>query len=209
MGLAFLITSENLQILSERKVLKESEYAALLDANAIIGTAQKERERILQEAQRNYQQNEQRGYRDGVARGEREYAEKAFASSFDAAHRLQAMKDVMADLVARAITQLVDDIEPRQLLAAALRRIDALVRDEPFVVLRVSPSQEATVRQVLSQLWQRGDAAQTVKVVPDASLSDTSCIAQTSAGVIDASLDTQLAALRRAIANQEAPHERT
>ncbi|MEK7890358.1 HrpE/YscL family type III secretion apparatus protein, partial [Burkholderia contaminans] len=32
MGLAFLITSDNLQLLSERKVLKEREYAALLDA---------------------------------------------------------------------------------------------------------------------------------------------------------------------------------
>ncbi len=30
MGLAFLITTENLQLLSERKVLKEAEYAALL-----------------------------------------------------------------------------------------------------------------------------------------------------------------------------------
>ncbi|MDI9654582.1 HrpE/YscL family type III secretion apparatus protein, partial [Burkholderia cenocepacia] len=28
MGLAFLITSDNLQLLSERKVLKEREYAA-------------------------------------------------------------------------------------------------------------------------------------------------------------------------------------
>ena len=36
MGLAFLITTENLQLLSERKVLKENEYAALLDASVGI-----------------------------------------------------------------------------------------------------------------------------------------------------------------------------
>ena len=50
MGLAFLITSDNLRLLSERKVLKEAEYAALLDAASVIETAQQEAARIVERA---------------------------------------------------------------------------------------------------------------------------------------------------------------
>lgn len=205
MGLAFLITSENLQILSERKVLKENEYAALLEANTIIATAQKERERILQEAQRQYEQKELLGYRDGVARGQLEYARKAFASALDSASQLRALRQTMADMVVRAVTELADELEPRHLFAAALRRIEALVRDEAFVVLRVAPSQEGALREALAKVWQRDLNAQPVKVVADPSLADTACVAQTPSGEIDASLEIQITALRQAILQREAP----
>ena len=38
MGLAYLITSDRLQLLCERKVLKEAEYSALLDSARLIET---------------------------------------------------------------------------------------------------------------------------------------------------------------------------
>jgi type III secretion protein L len=50
MGLAFLITSDNLQILSERKVLKEAEYSALLEASSVIDAARTEAARMARQA---------------------------------------------------------------------------------------------------------------------------------------------------------------
>ena len=46
MGLAFLISTDHLQLLSERKVFKEAEYAALLDAAAVLDAARAEEVRI-------------------------------------------------------------------------------------------------------------------------------------------------------------------
>ena len=65
MGLAFLITTDKLQILSERKVLKQHEYAALLDATSILGNAQQERERLLEDAQAQREQQLKAGYDEG------------------------------------------------------------------------------------------------------------------------------------------------
>ena len=65
MGLAFLITTDKLQILSERKVLKQHEYAALLDATSILGNAQEERERLREDAESHRQQQLKAGDDEG------------------------------------------------------------------------------------------------------------------------------------------------
>ncbi|HEY9063493.1 MAG TPA: HrpE/YscL family type III secretion apparatus protein, partial [Burkholderiaceae bacterium] len=76
MGLAFLITTENLQLLSERKVLKEAEYAALLDAGGVLEAARGEAARIAAQAQLAAQRAREAGHAEGLRLAKAEYAER-------------------------------------------------------------------------------------------------------------------------------------
>ena len=209
MGLAFLITSENLQMLSERRVLKEHEYAALLDANSIVLTAKKEAERIVADAQRHKDETLRRGYDEGFARGEREGAERAAAAALDTAHALALSREKMADMVVRGLRALVGEFERERIFEVALRRIDAFVRDEAFLVVRVAPDSVDAMKQAVAHHREAmaGEAhaaaaavrAQAVRVVADTSLGSGDCIVETPAGSIDARLSTQIDAIRSAI----------
>ncbi|RDU98065.1 type III secretion system stator protein SctL [Trinickia dinghuensis] len=209
MGLAFLITSENLQMLSERRVLKEHEYSALLDANSIVLTAKKEAERIVADAERRRDEMRRQGYDEGFARGEREGAERAVAATLDTAHALALSRAKMADMVVRGLRELVGEFERERIFELALKRIDAFVRDEAFLVVRVAPDAVDAMKQTVADhrnaMTDEAHAAesalraQAVRVVADASLGSGDCIVETPAGSIDARLSTQIDAIRSAI----------
>lgn len=209
MGLAFLITGENLQMLSERRVLKEHEYSALLDANSIVTTAKKEAERIVADAEERKEQMMRQGYDEGFARGEREGAERAYAAALDTAHALALSRRKMADMVVRGLRELVGEFARERIFELALKRIDAYVRDEAFLVVRVAPESVDVMKQAVANRREaianeaHADAAairaQAVRVVSDASLGNDDCVVETPAGSIDARLSTQIDAIRAVI----------
>ncbi|WP_126282827.1 type III secretion system stator protein SctL [Burkholderia stagnalis] len=199
MGLAFLITSDNLQLLSERKVLKEREYAALLDASAVIATAHEEAARIVADAQREFDKRHAAGYDEGMRRAQREAAAHAYAQSLAAARTMESMKDAMADIVVKAVRAIVGETSTQKLYEAALARIVPLVRDEPFLTVRVAPGREAEMRDALAGAFAGQSARQKIRVVEDAQLERHACTVETPSGRIDASLDLQIDALRQAI----------
>jgi type III secretion protein L len=209
MGLAFLITGENLQMLSERRVLKEHEYSALLDANSIVTTAKKEAERIVADAEARKEQMQRQGYDEGFARGQREGAERAYGATLDTAHALALSRRKMADMVVRGLRELVGEFERERIFELALKRIDAYVRDEAFLVVRVAPDSVDVMKQAVANRREANESeaqdeaattrAQAIRVVSDASLGIDDCIVETPAGSIDARLSTQIDAIRSAI----------
>jgi len=199
MGLAFLITTENLQLLSERKVLKEAEYAALLDASAVVEAARREARRIVQQAQLDAEANCRKGYEEGLKRAKAEYALQLVSETVAAERQLHALRSAMAQIVVKAVGQLIAHAQPEALFEAALLRVDALIRSEPFITVRVAPTQEATMRIVLARLQQEANWHMAVSIVADATLPAGACIVQTASGVLEIGVDAQLEAFRRAV----------
>ena len=199
MGLAFLITTENLQLLSERKVLKEAEYAALLDASAVIEAARAEAERIVAQARQEGQALQRQGYEDGLERARAEYAQQLISESMASERQLQALRASMAQIVMQAVQQFVLEVDPAELFEAALLRVDTLIRSEPFVAVRVAPAQEALMREVLGRLCDEQNWSMSVSVVSDPTLPDGGCIVQTASGTLELGVQAQLEAFRRAV----------
>lgn len=199
MGLAFLITTENLQLLSERKVLKEAEYAALLDASRVIEEARAEAQRIVAEAAQQAEAQRRRGHEEGVKLAKAEYAQRLVTEAMASERQLRTLRSSMAGILVKALGQFIADADPAELFEAALLRVDALIRAEPFISIRVSPSQEATLRLVLAKLSGEAQWTMSISVQADAALADGECVVQTSSGTLNIGVDAQLDAFRRAV----------
>ena len=199
MGLAFLITTENLQLLSERKVLKENEYAALLDATAVVETARKEARRIGQQAMRDAEASRKKGYEDGEQRAKAEYAQQLVSETMAAERQLNGLRTAMARIIVKAVSQFIADADPVALFEAALLRVDTLIRSEPFITVRVAPAQERSMHEVLTRLHSGANWRMSVSLVPDAALPAGACVVQTASGTLEIGVDAQLEAFRRAI----------
>ncbi|MEM5383731.1 type III secretion system stator protein SctL [Paraburkholderia phymatum] len=199
MGLAFLITSDNLQLLSERKVLKEREYAALLDASAVIATAREEAGRIVEAAQREFDARREAGYAEGLLRAQQEHAVQSYTQALAAAKTMESMKDAMAEIVVKAVRAIVGEMNTQRLYEAALARILPLVRDEPFLVVHVAPGRREEMEEALASASAQHAQSQKIRIVEDAQIGAQACTVETPSGRIDASLDLQIDALRQAI----------
>ena len=199
MGLAFLITSEKLQLLSERKVLKEAEYAALLDASGVVAAARQEARRIVQQATRQAEDARRKGYEEGVQQARAEYAQRLVSDSLASERQLRALRTSMAGIVVKAVGQFIAEADPARLFETALLRVDTLIRAEPFVTVRVAPAQESALRQALEKLRAESNWTMSVTVQPDPALSFGACLVQTTSGTIEIGLDAQLDAFRRAV----------
>jgi type III secretion protein L len=199
MGLAFLITTDNLQLLSERKVLKEAEYAALLDATQVIGVAQQEARRIAEQAEAAAAQRERKGYEAGLERAKAEYAQQLVSEALATERQLRALRESMAAIVVKAIGHFMADADPAAQLEAALLRVDSLIRREPFVTVRVAPAHEAVLRGVIARLRDEAQWTMTIAVQPDATLVDGACVLHTPSGTLEIGLEAQLEAIRKAV----------
>ena len=197
MALAFLITSENLQLLSARKVLKEAEYAALMDASEVIDAARREALRIGAEAQREAELRRQNGYRDGWARAQADHAAAQVSAAAEAERQLAGMRRTMADIVMKAVQQIAGELDPDLILEVALQRIEALVRAEPFITIQIPLGREQAVRTLLDQLAETLDWPRRANVVVEATLDPDACRILTPSGSIDVGLQAQLEAFAR------------
>lgn len=199
MGLAFLITTENLQLLSERKVLKEAEYAALLDAEAVVDAARAEARRIVAQGTQQAEASRAKGYDAGLRQAQAEYARRLVSDAVAAEQQLHALRHSMAQIVVKALGQFIADRSPEELFEAALRRVDSLVRHEPYIAVHVAPDDEDRMRQVLERL--RGEAQWTMNVslAADPALAPGACLVQTASGTLEIGVDAQLEAFRKAV----------
>jgi flagellar biosynthesis/type III secretory pathway protein FliH len=78
-----------------------------------------------------------------------------------------------------------------------LSSLDAVVEKDNVIVLHVHPSDEAAAQEALTQARTRWLGTIMVRVEADRALTPRSCRIETATEFVDASLDTQLRALRR------------
>jgi type III secretion protein L len=91
----------------------------------------------------------------GLQRAKAEYATQLVTDTMAAERQLHALRASMAQIVVKAVGQFIADADPAALFEAALLRVDTLIRNEPFITVRVAPAQEAALRESADRLRAR------------------------------------------------------
>jgi type III secretion protein L len=203
MGLAYLITSDRLQLLCERKVLKEAEYSALLDSASLVETARAEAARITAAASQQAAKARREAYAAGLREAKAAQADRLLTVAADDQARLGRMRESMARLVVKAVAQILADVDPVRLYEAALQRVQDLLRTETLAVVRVAPADEAALRAALTRLRESTDWGLALAVQADASLPAGGCVLATAAGTLDIGIESQLDVLARSMRRHE------
>jgi type III secretion protein L len=181
------------------RLLKGADYRAFVAAQKILEEAHCEADELRAEAGLEHARGYQRGYDEGLAATQLENATQMFETVERTLGYLGRMEHQVVDLVMTAVRKILgefDDIElTRRIVSQALQ----VVRNQPQVSIRVSPSQADQLTKRVNALLAGHTHLRLVDVVPDPRLSEGGCILETEIGVVDASLETQLAALERAL----------
>jgi type III secretion protein L len=190
---------DNLDMQPSGKIVRADELQTLLDADAIIGAAQAEAERIVAESREEYERQKKLGYEDGLNEGKLEMAMKMVDSVGYAVDYFSNLENKVVELVLKALKKILGDLDARERVVHVVRTAIGVARNQPNVTLRVSPADAEIARERLNEITGPYPGIHFLEIVPDARLSATACILETEMGVIDASLDMQLAAIEKSL----------
>ena len=176
--------------------------AARAEADAMLAGAQAQLDAAMAAAR-------EQGYRDGMAEGVAQ-AGTAAAAFVEAARGLQLAAEQLREDAVREATALAVEVAARVLrgeLAARPERVADMVRgairraaDRSALVARVSPQDLAACRAAIPGIMEEMGGISRLEVVDDPRVSPGSCLLETSAGDVDATIESQLARILEALA---------
>ena len=168
-------------------------------ADALLESAREEAASLVAEAQASFEG----AYTSGLERGLHDAAAQWAGQALDVAdanrRSLHRQSERLSTLVSMAVERVIDQEDRAGLFRRSLRTIMKLVKDVPLLTMRVPESDVEHARRALEAMQPQLGAAMTIEVVGDRGLQPGACRFESDQGVVDASLDTQLAALRRAV----------
>lgn len=189
-------TLQEIEALAERA---EAERARLLDevdakARAMIQNAQEQAQRLLEDARARLAESTTRGREEGLQRAADEWAGQVLDEAAARQRMLKRQADRLSGIVATAVERIVEEQDRAALIRQALKTVGKLTADASLLTLRVAAQdRDAAAAAVVG-------APVDVEVVVDPSLASGACLFESDRGVVDASLHTQLTAIRRAVA---------
>ena len=195
-----LVNKQNFQLASARRLVKAAEVATVRTAEEIIATAEAEAARIREEAKVAFEEEKKKGYEKGLAAGKLEISMQKLDLVDSSVAFMESVEDKMADVVLKALRSCVVEIGDKEMVVQIVRKtMNAVIRTQRQVTLKVAPEMVDVVRARAAELKSSYSTIETLDVVEDPRLKGTACLLETEAGVAEASVDTQIAAIEKSI----------
>ena len=195
-----LVKKNELEIVSSGRLVKAEDVAAVRSAAEIIAAAEAEAAMLRQTALAAYEEEKRRGFEEGLQAGLRKVVEDKLDFAYESATYMEAVEGKLADIVVKALKKCVSQEGDRTLVVEIVRKtMKAVIRNQRQITLKVAPDMVETVKSRLDEILSDYPALERVDVVEDARLKGPAAIIETEAGVADASVETQLAAIENSI----------
>ena len=195
-----LVNKSDFVLQSDRRVVKATDVATVRSAKEIIAAAEAEAARIREEAKAAFEAEKQRGYEKGISDGKMEIAMQKLDQVDSSVAFMESVEEKMAEVVMKALKTCVVEIGDREMVVQIVRKtMAAVIRTQRTVTLKVAPELVETVRTRVSELTTTFPTIETFDVVEDPRLKGAACVLETEAGVADASVETQLAAIEKSL----------
>ena len=195
-----LINKGDFVLQSDRRVVKAADVATVRSAAEIVAAAEARAAQIREDAKAAYEEERKKGYDKGIADGKTEIAMQKLDLVDSSVAFMENVEEKMSEIVMKALKSCVAEIGDREMVIQIVRKtMAAVIRTQRQVTLKVAPELVETVRARVSELTATFPTIETFDVVEDPRLKGAACLLETEAGVADASVESQLAAIERSL----------
>jgi type III secretion protein L len=193
----FLLKDGRLMVPPEVRILKAAEYGELLQASEVLAVAAARAEQKLREAEEAFEERKREGYEEGLLAGKMEMAERLMEQVISGVEYVERQESVLVEAVIGALRKILGDMDEEERVVAVVRKALSYVRAQKKVLLRLNPAEAETVNKKMGEILRDYPGLGLLEVAADARLAKGSCTLESEIGVIDASLETQIEAIRR------------
>ncbi len=161
--------------------------------------------RAREEAQAIKEAAAQEGYQEGLAQAKEDLAmvKESMASFAGAAQEvfeyiapdiLEISVDIAQKIIKKEITQ-----NPEIIMDNIMEILKGLSKEETKITIKANPSQTALLKQEVPKMLENVGLEAKIFIVPDEEVYEGGCVVTTTNGVIDATIETQLAVISEAL----------
>jgi type III secretion protein L len=177
-------------------------------ARRLLADAAVEAERLIADAQARFDAAHQQGIAQGEQEGLQQWTARALHGAAGVQQTLERQNVRLGSIVSMAVERIVAQEDKEALYKRAIQAVQHIVKEVPLLTLRVSPGDHAAAQKAVEAAIEDGRSLP-IEVVADATLALGSCVFESDQGVIDAGLETQLAAIQRAVqrASRQVPDD--
>ncbi len=169
-----------------------------IDDRNLISRAREEAQSIKEAAAKE-------GYQEGLEQAKNDIAEVRNAiTSFLGAK--QAVFDIISSDILEISVEIAQKIikkelqqDPNAILDNILAVLKGLSKDETKITLRVNPTQVSLLKSEIPNVLSEAGLDAKILIVPDETIMEGGCVVTTNNGVIDATIETQLAVISEAL----------
>ena len=195
-----LIEKQNFTLASDRRLVKAADVATAKSAAEIVADAEAEARRIREKAKAAFEEERKRGYEKGLQDGKLEIAMQKLEQVDQSVAFMESVEGKMADIVMKALRSFVVEVGDKALVVNIVRKtMNAVIRTQRHVTLKVAPEMAQVVKDRVAALRKDYPTVESFDVVEDERLKGPACILETEAGVADASVESQFAAIERSL----------
>ena len=180
------------------RVLPAADLAALVEAQAVLDNAHAQAEAILAGAREAFEAERRRGYEDGKQEALLDQAEKMIETVSRTVEYFAWVENEMVDLVMASVRKVVDGFDDREKVMIVVRNALAVVRNQKQMTLRLHPAEIESVRERINDILAAYPGVGYLDLLADARLGRGACILESQIGMVEASLEGQIVALRGA-----------
>ena len=180
------------------RVLRGAELAAWADAEQLLAQARARADEIIGGAQAAFEAERQRGYEEGREAALLDQAEKMIETVGRTVEYFAGVENEMVELVMSAVRKVVDGFDDREKVMVVVRNALAVVRNQKQMTLRLNPAEVDTVREQINDLLAAYPGVGYLDILADGRPARGACILQSESGMVEASLEGQIQALRQA-----------
>lgn len=180
------------------RILRAAEVGAWADAEALVASAHARADAIVAGAEEALENERRRGYEQGLAEARLEQAEKMIDTVSRTVDYFAKVETEVVKLVMASVRKIMGDFDDRERVVIAVKSALSVVRNQKQMTLRVHPLQVDALREHVNELLAAYPGVGYLDIVGDGRLSSEACILESEIGMVEASIEGQIAALQSA-----------
>lgn len=195
-----LLKKNTFEVETDRPLVTAAEAGVVAQAEDVIAAAEAEAARVREEAKAAFAEEKRRGYEAGIAAGKAEILMQKLNLVDESVRYMESIELKVSDIVMKALRKCVAEIGDTELVVQIVKKaMQAVVRNQRQITLKVNPSMVPVVKGRLQEILADFPSLSYIDVVEDTHLDTAACIVETEAGLVEASVEGQLAALEKSI----------
>lgn len=185
--------------LKKGAVIHQEELAVCREAVALLEQARKRKEEILQEAQQEFERQKKAGLEQGLQEGRQAATVHHVKTVLASLEYYEQSRAQIITLVVSCLRHLVMDLPAEERIYQLVgQALDAL-KQQTRLILQIHPKDKDVVETAITKLQALMPSGSTIEVRLHEELPPGSCVLESPLGLVDASLESQLAILESAL----------
>jgi len=178
------------------KIIKSNDYMQFKSAQELWEISQKDSKENVIEAEKLKLKSIESGLNQGAEEAKARLAKQILRSASSMTYQLSKIEKDLSDVVIGAVRKIISDFDDDKLVLEAIKKGLVPVYQSQRVAIRVNseliPSLSSHIDSLKHEIG-------FLEILPDDKLGKTDCIIESDIGIVNASIDSQLEAIEKAV----------